>query len=102
MPLLGVRQARVDALPPVRGFADIASRLSDSYDEAYPIYRNMTLHTVILDGPKATLSFWCCGRRAVANGSLSEPAYRWNLLTFFGQAQAGDGQHDARAAAGEK
>jgi hypothetical protein len=39
------RQARVDALPPVRNMADIAERLSDDHDRQYPIYRGMTLHT---------------------------------------------------------
>lgn len=73
------RQARVDALPAVRTRADIAARLSDSADAAYPIYRNMTLHTVILDGPTGRLDLWCCGLRA----SVDPPVYSWNLHKFF-------------------
>ena len=73
------RQARVDALSPVRNAADIAARLSDDADPLYPIFRNMTLHTLILDGPTGELTVWCCGRRAATD----KPSYRWNLLSFF-------------------
>ena len=74
------RQARVDTLPAVRSAADIAMRLSDTADPAYPIYRNMTLHTLILDGDTADLHVWCCGRSATSGA----PAYRWNMLDFWG------------------
>lgn len=72
------RQARVDALPPVRSATDVAARLSDTADEAFPIYRNMTLHTLILDGLSGTLRMWCCGRRA----AFDEPQFTWHLPSF--------------------
>ena len=44
------RQARVDALPPARTADDIRAILSDDADPVYPIYRDMTLTTLVLDG----------------------------------------------------
>merc|ERR1712083_1226506 len=43
------RQARVDALPPPKEKDDIIQLLSDTKDRKYPIFRNMTLATLILD-----------------------------------------------------
>jgi hypothetical protein len=77
------RQARVDALPPVRDMADIAERLSDDHDRQYPIYRDMTLHTLVLDGASGVLQGWCCGRRA----AVDPPDYHWDLSSFFGQSK---------------
>ena len=64
-----------------------AAWLSDARDEAFPIYRNMTLHTLVLDGRTGRLDVWCCGRSA-AHGP---PVYRWELLPsspFFGFAES--------------
>ena len=69
----------MDALPPVRSAADIASRLSDTAG-AYPIFRNMTLTTLVLDGASGRLRVWCCGQRAVD----AEPLYQWDLGSFWG------------------
>ena len=74
------RQARVDALPAVRSLADVASRLSDVADAAYPIYRNMTLHSLLLDARSGRLRGWCCGSAA---DSGQAPAYDWHLPSFF-------------------
>jgi hypothetical protein len=73
------RQARLDELPPSRTVGDIARRLSDRADEAYPIFRNMTLTSILLNGDDGALHAWCCGHRPVD----APPAYRWNLLDFF-------------------
>ena len=74
------RQARVDALPALRSLADVASRLSDVADVAYPIYRNMTLHSLLLDARSGRLRGWCCGS-AAASGN--PPTYDWHLPSFF-------------------
>ena len=74
------RQARVDALPAVRNADDIAARLSDHEDPDYPIYRNMTLHTLIVDGSSGRLRGWCCGTAA---HSGAPPMYDWHVPSFF-------------------
>ncbi len=73
------RQARVDALPALRTAEDIVRTLSDDADGAYPIFRNMTLTTVVLDGASGDFRVWCCGTKA----KDAEPLYEWNLHTFF-------------------
>jgi len=70
------RQARVDALPPVRSRADIASRLSDTADGEYPLYRDMTLATFLLDGMSGQLEVWCCGHSAASG---APPMHTWNI-----------------------
>lgn len=74
------RQARVDALPPPRTSADVRARLSDTSDAAYPIFRGMTLTSIVLDGVTGALDVWCCGSSPASGAS---PAYRWNVLKFF-------------------
>ena len=61
--------------------SDIRARLSDRADSEYPIFRNMTLHTLVLDGATGRLEGWCCGT-AAASGA--PPAYTFDLLSFFG------------------
>jgi len=78
------RQARVDALPPPRTRADIIERLSDATDRAYPIYREMTLATLILDGSIGRMDVWCCGHSSASGG---EPIYSWDMLNFFGDTE---------------
>lgn len=73
------RQARVDSLPSVRTADDIVRRLSDTADPIYPIYREMTLATLVLDGAKKLLQVWCCGHSATSE----PPLYRWDLGRFF-------------------
>lgn len=73
------RQARLDALPAPQSTADIALRLSDTADTEYPIYRQMTLATLILDGAARSLHVWCCGRSATSG----PPAFKWDLRSFF-------------------
>ena len=53
------RQARVDALPPARTADDIRAILSDDADPVYPIYRDMTLTTLVLDGLTGKMRVWC-------------------------------------------
>jgi len=69
------RQARADALPPVRNTEDIKARLSDVEDQAYPIYRNSTLATFVLDGLTGQLDMWCCGDSALG----ASPRHSWNI-----------------------
>ena len=87
------RQARVDALPVPRSLADVATRLSDVSDAAYPIYRNMTLHSLLLDARSGRLRGWCCGS---APASGDPPAYDWHLPSFFPVAQTSAAAVEAR------
>lgn len=74
------RQARLDSLPPPRSVADVQARLSDTHDATWPIFRPMTLASLILDGASGALRVWCC-HSAPASGE--PPAYSWQLLDFF-------------------
>eukprot|EP00928_Gymnodinium_smaydae_P049981 TRINITY_DN33587_c0_g1_i1.p1 TRINITY_DN33587_c0_g1~~TRINITY_DN33587_c0_g1_i1.p1 ORF type:complete len:390 (-),score=43.58 TRINITY_DN33587_c0_g1_i1:262-1431(-) len=71
------RQARVDSLPPPRTTQDIKKILSDIGDGEYPIFRDMTLTTLILDGTSGRLDAWCCG---VSAASGAKPLHSWSLL----------------------
>jgi len=73
------RQRRVDALPPSRSSADIVSRLSDTADPDLPLFRNMTITTLILEGATGDLRIFCCGQPAASG----KPLYSWNVLDFF-------------------
>merc|ERR1712217_432424 len=73
------RQSRVDALPGVRDVDDIISRLSDAADRKFPIFRNITVGTLILNGASGRMRVWGYGR-AAASGP---PTYDWNIHTFF-------------------
>jgi len=73
------RQARVDALPPARTSNAVRLRLSDSTDTEFPIFRDMTLGTFVLDGSSGTLSVWCCGLASATH----QPAYQWNISSFW-------------------
>ena len=79
------RQARVDSMDPPRTMDDIAARLSDRADSQYPIFRDMTLLTILLDGATGTLRAWCCHHRAVDG---DPPAYTWDLGKFFSRSGA--------------
>ena len=74
------RQARVDAMPTPHDVEDIKARLSDTADREYPLFRSMTLSTLILNGSTGDLSVWCCGNAS----NSTAPLYRWNLWHFFG------------------
>mmetsp|Transcript_8929 Transcript_8929/g.23003 ORF Transcript_8929/g.23003 Transcript_8929/m.23003 type:complete len:198 (+) Transcript_8929:646-1239(+) len=71
------RQARVWALPAPHEKADIMRILSDRHDEAYPVFRDETLATLVLDGATGHLNAWCCGQ-SPASGAA--PVRSWNLL----------------------
>lgn len=73
------RQARVDSLPAPRNAADIRSRLSDTVDRQYPIFRNMTIASFVLVADEWELSMWCCGQAPNTIGAL----FSWNLRRFF-------------------
>ena len=73
------RQARFDALPAPRGREDVARLLSDEGDDEYPVFREMTLASLVLDST-GRLDAWCCGH-APASGHA--PAYSWDILHFF-------------------
>ena len=90
------RQARVDALPPVRTANDILHRLGDTEDANYPIYRNITLMTslITITTPTTTTAsgtsnaagkttstvvrVWC-----LSNPSSTPPCYEWDLASFW-------------------
>eukprot|EP00931_Biecheleriopsis_adriatica_P121333 TRINITY_DN96416_c0_g1_i1.p1 TRINITY_DN96416_c0_g1~~TRINITY_DN96416_c0_g1_i1.p1 ORF type:complete len:406 (+),score=63.90 TRINITY_DN96416_c0_g1_i1:196-1413(+) len=74
------RQARVDEMAPPHSLEDIATMLSDSANSNYPIFRNTTIATLLLDGASGRLRVWCCGS-AAASGA--PPTYSWSLLNFF-------------------
>ena len=86
-------QARADALPAPRSLAEVAAVLSDVADAAYPIYRNMTLHSLLLDARSGRLRGWCCGS---APASGEPPAYDWHLPSFFPAAQSSAAVVEAR------
>ena len=73
------RQARIDALPPPASSEDIAERLSDTSDPDWPIYRQMTLATFVLDGATRRLQMWCCGHSATSG----PPEYTFFLDRLF-------------------
>lgn len=71
------RQARVDAMPRSSSWTDIVTRLGDQQDRNYPIYRNITLSTVVLDGLTGVLRAWD-GENPRMN--IQNPTHVWNLL----------------------
>ena len=72
------RQARLDQLPPPQTWSDVAVRLGDMKDPNWPIYRDATLLTVVIDGATKELRAW-----EDQNPATSEPAKKWNIGTFF-------------------
>lgn len=72
------RQARVYALPALHSVEDIVARLSDTADADYPIFRNITIGTFVLDGNSGLFRTW--HDRAAASGPET---YRWNISAFF-------------------
>eukprot|EP00931_Biecheleriopsis_adriatica_P073154 TRINITY_DN47499_c0_g1_i1.p1 TRINITY_DN47499_c0_g1~~TRINITY_DN47499_c0_g1_i1.p1 ORF type:complete len:392 (+),score=73.41 TRINITY_DN47499_c0_g1_i1:29-1177(+) len=72
------RQARADALPAPRDRRAVMAILSDAEDREYPIYRDETLATLVLDGLTGVLDVWS-GHAAIQGATV----YSWNLLTFF-------------------
>lgn len=77
------RQARSDALPAPRTRADVMAVLSDNADEAFPIFRHVTLATLVVDSAAGILDIFCCGVRAVQGGP---PAFAVDLLNFSAEA----------------
>jgi hypothetical protein len=75
------RQARLDSLPPPQHAADIITLLGDTHDIAFPIYRNITLTSVVIDAKRpgeATLSIW------EDDNPNESPAKRtWDMGSFF-------------------
>ena len=72
------RQRRLDELPAPRTPRDVADRLGDTQDAQYPIYRDTTLASLVLDGGARSLTVW-----EGCNPASSKPAHTWNLTTFF-------------------
>ena len=84
------RQARLDALPPPRSRADVLARLQDMHDAQYPVYRNITLATVLLDGQTGILEIWAHhpiprppGPHRGESPPQLPPTFRWNITDFF-------------------
>merc|ERR1712176_28086 len=73
------RQARSDALPAIRNTQDVIDRLSDIADPKIPIYRDITLTTMVYDGTTGRMNVWCCGHSAASG----PPLYSWDMLHFF-------------------
>lgn len=78
------RQARINALPVAKSVGDVRAAVSDTQDRAFPIYRNMTLASLVLDADTAQLDVWCCGS-APSSGAPAE--HSWNLRRFFGATE---------------
>ena len=74
------RQARIDALPVPRSAADVARILGDTADAAFPVYRDITLTTMVLDGATGVLDVWVDANPATA---AAGPDFSWNLTSFF-------------------
>merc|ERR1712070_389620 len=72
------RQDRLNVLPAPHVEQDVRSRLGDTHDEAFPIYRNITLTTVVADGLARQVMVW-----ENSNPYLREPTTIWNLSTSF-------------------
>merc|ERR1740121_2542266 len=52
------RQARIDKLPASHSVNDVMNRLSDTADKDYPVWRNITVGTFVLDGSSGILRTW--------------------------------------------
>jgi hypothetical protein len=72
------RQARWDGLPPVSTLAGVVAVLGDTADPKYPVYRPITLATLVLDGESGNLTVW-----ANARPGHAAPVYNWNIKAFF-------------------
>lgn len=77
------RQARVDALPPPRSRGDVAAVLSDAADADYPLFCDITIATLLLDGATGRLDAWCCGNSAAGG---APPAHSWHVHIFWHDA----------------
>ena len=73
------RQRALDAFHRPSQCKDIQSMLSDRRDKNYPVFRNITLTTMILDTKTLHLHVWCCGQTAAAY----DPVYSWNLSSWL-------------------
>ena len=73
------RQIALNTFPAPTGCNDIQSMLSDTSDRNYPVFRNITLTTMILNTKTLQLHVWCCGKNAAEH----EPVYLWNLSKWF-------------------
>jgi len=73
------RQATVDSMAASHDVDDIKARLSDTSDTDFPLFRDMTIATITLNGTTADLNVWCCGHASAS----TPPLYKWNLLSFF-------------------
>ena len=69
------RQVRLDQLPPPVSWRDIARALSDTVDKEYPLYRSITLTTVIFDAASGLIQSWD-GQPA---HNEQPPTHRWIL-----------------------
>lgn len=74
------RQARADFLAAPRSRDDIAEILSDVDGTDYPIWRDITIATLLTDGATGRLDAYCCGESAATHA----PAHSWDVLDFFG------------------
>ncbi len=82
------RQSRIDRLPAPHSVADVANILGDTADAAYPLYRTITLASLILDGATGVLSVW-----VDSNPAETRPVFAFPLASFFSPSPAleGDG-----------
>lgn len=72
------RQARIDQLPAPKCAHDIAQILGDTSDADYPLYRPITLTSLILDGATGVLQVW-----VNSNPATTPPEFSWPLASFF-------------------
>jgi hypothetical protein len=74
------RQARVNEIAIPHTVQDIVSILGDTEDTLYPIYRDITLSTLVLNGENSQLDVWIDKNPSVPT---SRPHFSFNLRTFF-------------------
>jgi len=72
------RQARLDEMDAPASLADIAEMLGDTKDGAFPVYRDITLSTNLLDVSSGILTVW-----DGTNAMSQAPTWQWNIITWF-------------------
>ena len=85
------RQKRVNELPPPSTTHDIRNILGDTQDQAYPIYRDITLSTLVLNGKTKTLEVWIDQNPSLPS---SDPFFSFHLPTFFTTTGTNEEQED--------
>lgn len=73
------RQEALNSFATPSNCKDIEMMLSDTSNTNYPVFRNITLTTMILNLKTLNLNVWCCGKNALQH----DPVYQWDLSEWF-------------------